>query len=119
MSRAKNSRIKRAHTVHEFTPEELVEFKRCAESPIYFCRNYVRVQHPKHGSIPLDLYSYQERMMDAYQENRFNIILSARQTGKCLADNTLINSITHPSSLFKRLVLLIFDKPLYKLMFER
>lgn len=118
MSRAKNARIKRAHTVHEFTPEELVEFKRCAESPIYFCRNYVRVQHPKRGSIPLDLYPYQERMMDAYQTNRFNIILSARQTGKCQNSSTRVSVITKTRNVFKRFLLLIFDKRLYNMVYE-
>ena len=117
MSRAKNSRIKRAHTVHEFTPEELVEFKRCAESPIYFCRNYVRVQHPKHGSIPLDLYPYQEHMMDAYQENRFNIILSARQTGKCSKSSTRVSIIQRSTNIVKRFLLLILDKRQYNMIY--
>lgn len=82
MGRARNTRLKKAHTEHEFTPEELVEFAKCAEDPVYFCKNYIRVQHPKRGAIPLELYPYQEKMMHMYMENRYTVVLSARQTGK-------------------------------------
>ena len=82
MGRAKNTRIKKAGAEHQFTPHELMEFKRCAEDPVYFCKNYVKVQHPKRGAIPLELYPYQEQMMYSYMEHRYTIVLSARQTGK-------------------------------------
>lgn len=82
MGRARNTRLKKAHTEHEFTPEELVEFALCAEDPVYFCKKYIRVQHPKRGAIPLELYPYQEKMMHMYIENRYTVVLSARQTGK-------------------------------------
>lgn len=82
MGRARNTRLKKAHTQHEFTPEELVEFARCARDPAYFCKNYIKVQHPKRGAIPLELYPYQEEMMKCYMNNRYSIVLSARQTGK-------------------------------------
>lgn len=82
MGRARNTRLKKAHAQHEFTPEEILEFKKCAEDPVYFCKNYIRVQHPKRGAIPLELYPYQEKMMHNYMEHRYSIVLSARQTGK-------------------------------------
>lgn len=82
MGRARNTRLKKAHTEHEFTPEELVEFALCSEDPVYFCKKYIRVQHPKRGAIPLELYPYQEKMMHMYIENRYTVVLSARQTGK-------------------------------------
>lgn len=82
MGRARNTRLKKAHAEHEFTAHELMEFKKCAEDPVYFCKTYVRVQHPKRGAIPLELYDYQEKMMHMYMESRYSIVLSARQTGK-------------------------------------
>lgn len=42
------------------------------------------IQHPTRGAIPFEMYSYQEDMMRAYQRNRFNIVLSSRQTGKSI-----------------------------------
>lgn len=42
------------------------------------------IQHPTRGAIPFEMYPYQEEMIRAFQQNRFNIILSARQTGKSI-----------------------------------
>lgn len=79
---AKNPRIKRSGVELEFTYEEILELKKCAEDPVYFIKKYVKIQHPKLGSIPFELYGYQERLVLSYKDNRFNIVLSARQTGK-------------------------------------
>jgi len=57
------------------------EIIRCGQDPVYFIRNYVKIQHPKRGLIPFDLYPYQEELIRAYQKNRFNVILKARQLG--------------------------------------
>lgn len=82
MGRKKNDRIKRAHEKTEYTVEQIQELQRCAEDVVYFCKKYVKVRHPVRGSIPFVLYPYQEKMMKLYQENRFSVVLSARQTGK-------------------------------------
>jgi len=84
MAGRRNDKIKRAGQVTEYTPEQAAELKKCMEDPIYFARTYVKIQHPKLGAIPFDLYDYQVDMMNAFQENRYNIILSARQTGKSI-----------------------------------
>ena len=77
-----NPNLKKAHTPTELTYEQIEEFKRCMVDPVYFIKKYVYVLHPKRGQIKFDLYDYQEDLVGAYQENRFNIVLSARQTGK-------------------------------------
>lgn len=82
MAGRKNPRIKKANEVTEYTPEQVLELKKCASDPVYFIKEYVMIQHPKRGAIPFKLYDYQIDMINAYQENRYNIILSARQTGK-------------------------------------
>lgn len=78
----RNPRLKKAGTVSEYTPEMISELRKCARDPAYFARNYVMIKHAKRGKIPFNLYPYQEEMLKMYQENRYNIILSARQTGK-------------------------------------
>lgn len=78
----RNPRLKKAGTVSEYTPEMIAELRRCARDPAYFARNYVMIKHAKRGKIKFNLYPYQEEMLKMYQDNRFNIILSARQTGK-------------------------------------
>lgn len=67
---------------HEYTPEQILEIKKCKSDPVYFARNYIMIKHAKRGKIKFDLYDYQENMLRSYFNNRFNIILSARQTGK-------------------------------------
>lgn len=82
MGRARNPNLKKANQQVEMTPEQVLEFKKCANDPIYFIRTYVMIQHPIRGAVPFELYPYQERLIKAYQENRFSVVLSARQTGK-------------------------------------
>lgn len=82
MARAKNPRLKKANQEMEYTYEQLSELRRCADDPIYFIENYVQIQHPVKGSIPFKLYDYQKNMITTYRDNRYTVVLSARQTGK-------------------------------------
>lgn len=75
-------KLKKAHAEVEYTAEMISEFKKCKDDPVYFCRNYVYIKHPIHGQIKFDLYDYQEEVLENYKDNRLNILLSARQTGK-------------------------------------
>lgn len=78
----RNPNIKRANTEIEFTPEQIMELKRCAQDPVYFIKRYVKTQHPVRGIVPLDLWDYQVDMVEAYRNHRYCVTLSARQTGK-------------------------------------
>lgn len=77
-----NPGLKKSNSLSEYTQEQIVELARCAKDPIYFIRNYIKIKHPKRGKISFNLYDYQEELIRMYMGNRFNIILSARQTGK-------------------------------------
>ena len=57
------------------------EIIRCGKDPHYFINTYVRIQHPVRGLIPFKMFDYQESMVSDYMENRFNVILKARQLG--------------------------------------
>ena len=82
MAGKKNPRVKSAGTQCEFTPDNIMELEKCRNDPVYFIKTYVQIQHPTRGAIPFDLYPYQEKMLRAYKDNRYVIVLSARQTGK-------------------------------------
>lgn len=82
MAGRKNPRLKRSNVPVEYTREMIVELQRCAMDPIYFIRNYVYIKHAKRGKIKFEMYDYQEEMVRKYHTRRFNIVLSARQTGK-------------------------------------
>ena len=84
MARKKNPKIKSAGIEEEYTFEQIKELKKCATDPVYFIRKYVIIQHPKAGSVPFDLYDYQEEMVEAFYSHRWITVLSARQTGKSI-----------------------------------
>lgn len=57
------------------------EYKKCAASPVYFMKHYVKIQHPIRGSIFFDLYPFQEQTLQDFADYKFNIILKSRQMG--------------------------------------
>ena len=57
------------------------EIVSSGKKPSYFVDNYCRITHPQRGLIPFKLYNYQKDLIDDFQDNRFNIILKARQLG--------------------------------------
>lgn len=80
----KNPQIKKAFATDEYTPQMVMEVARCAKDPIYFLRNYIKVQHPVKGTVKFDMYEYQERFVECMHNNRFTITLQPRQCGKTL-----------------------------------
>lgn len=84
--------VKKGHVLSEYTQKQLNELDLCTDSPLYFIENFIKVQHPIKGSVPLELYDYQRDMVNAYHSQRFCVALTARQMGKCLTPTT---SITH------------------------
>ena len=82
MAGHRNPGLKKPHQLSEYGREEIMELQRCSVDPIHFIKTYIKIKHPKHGKIPFNMYDYQEELVSMYMENRFNIILSARQTGK-------------------------------------
>lgn len=81
---AANEYLKAPNAQSEYTPELIQELARCRKDPVYFMRNYVFVQHPKHGRVPFDLYDYQEEMVECIHTNRHSIVLASRQVGKTI-----------------------------------
>ena len=77
-----NPNLKPSHAKTEVTYEQLEEYKKCLQDPVHFMKKYVYVTHPTRGRIKFDLYDYQEDLVRSYLDNRNNIVLSARQTGK-------------------------------------
>lgn len=57
------------------------EYKKCAEDSLYFIKKYVKITHQKRGTIPFNLFPFQENALKSFHDNKFNIILKARQMG--------------------------------------
>lgn len=77
-----NPLIKDDGVVQEYTEQELNEYIRCSQDPAYFCKTYLKIIHVDHGLVPFELYPYQDEMFKQFKDNRFNIVLAARQAGK-------------------------------------
>jgi hypothetical protein len=65
----------------EYESRIIDEYKRCHESFSYFCENYIKINHFRHGLINLKLYPFQQRLIDAYEGNQFVIGTKFRQGG--------------------------------------
>ncbi|RDJ35605.1 MAG: hypothetical protein DWQ19_12370 [Crenarchaeota archaeon] len=57
------------------------EIIKCANSFSYFCTKYAKIAHPTLGIIRLIPYKYQKRVIECYNEHRFNILSKFRQGG--------------------------------------
>ena len=57
------------------------QYVKCAQDPAYFMKKYCMIQHPIRGKIPFELYDFQEKSVNEFHQNRFNVILKARQLG--------------------------------------
>lgn len=77
-----NYTIKRPNQENEYTPQNIQDLRRCQQDPIYFIENFVMVQHPTKGTMPMKLYDYQRRMIESIHNNKDTIILASRQLGK-------------------------------------
>ena len=77
--------IKKAHAPQRYTLEEVKHLEACMDpvtGPLYFAKNFLKIQHPVRGSIPFEPFEYQERLIQAYHENKQCIAMLPRQMGK-------------------------------------
>ena len=77
-----NPNLKRANTVIQWTNEQVIEFLKCKENPVYFAKNYLKIVSLDHGLVPFNLYPFQEKLIQNFHKHRFNICKMPRQTGK-------------------------------------
>ena len=85
-----NPLLKREGVKIEFTEEQVSQYLKCSEDPVYFIENYVNIVHVDKGVIPFGMYDYQEEMVRTFNDNRFTIVKCPRQIGKCFYINTPI-----------------------------
>ena len=77
-----NPNLKKANVSTEFTKKQVSEYMKCAQDPVYFIREYIRIVSLDEGVIPFDMYDFQESMVEKFHQHRFNIAKLPRQSGK-------------------------------------
>ena len=68
-----NPLLKKANTKIEFTQEQIAEYIRCKDDPVYFAQNYVQIVTLDHGLQPFRTYDFQEKLINNFHNYRFNI----------------------------------------------
>ena len=77
-----NPNLKKANVSTQFTKKQVAEYMKCAQDPVYFIREYIRIVSLDEGVIPFDMYDFQESMVEKFHQHRFNIAKLPRQSGK-------------------------------------
>ena len=87
-----NPNLKKVNTPVEFTKENIIEFKKCEEDPIYFMENYMKIVSLDEGLVPFKMYDFQKHIVRTIHDNRFTICKLPRQSGK---STTTVSYLLH------------------------
>jgi hypothetical protein len=87
-----NPLLKKANTPIEFTQEQILEFVKCKDDPVYFANNYVKIVTLDHGLQTFKPYHFQKKLINNFHNYRFNICKMPRQTGK---STTVVSFLLH------------------------
>jgi hypothetical protein len=87
-----NPNLKKANVKVEFTQENIEEFIKCKDNPVYFAKNYIKIVSLDEGLVNFNLYPFQEKLINNFHNERFNICKMPRQTGK---STTVVSYLLH------------------------
>jgi len=87
-----NPLLKKANSRIEFTSDQIEEYIKCKDDPVYFAQNYVQIVTLDHGLQPFKTYEFQEKLINNFHNYRFNICKMPRQTGK---STTVVSYLLH------------------------
>ena len=77
-----NPNLKPVGVQQQFTPEQVKEYIKCANDPVYFVEKYVKIVAVDKGLVPFEMYDFQKELIDKLHHNRFVIGKLPRQVGK-------------------------------------
>ena len=87
-----NQNLKAAGVAQDFTKEQVEEYIKCSQDPVYFIKEYIKIVSLDEGLVPFDLWDFQEDIVDKVHNNRFVIAKLPRQTGK---STTMVSYLLH------------------------
>ena len=87
-----NPLLKKANVQIDFTKEQVEEFIKCKNDPVYFTKNYVKIVSLDEGLVPFKMWDFQTELIEKFHNNRFNIAKLPRQTGK---STTVVSYLLH------------------------
>ena len=93
-----NPNLKSIGHKHEFTEDQIKEYLKCQDDPIYFIENYCHIVTLDSGLQLFKLYECQKKKVDIIMNNRKVILMEGRQQGKtvtaaaCILHYTIFNA---------------------------
>ena len=87
-----NPLLKKAGVEQQFTKEQIDEFIKCRQDPVYFTKRYVQIVNVDEGLVPFNMWDFQEDLIRKFHKHRFNIAKLPRQTGK---STTVVSYLLH------------------------
>ena len=87
-----NPNLKKANVPVEFTKEQIQEYQKCMDDPVYFIQEYMKIVSLDEGLVPFKMYDFQRNMVKTFHDNRFTICKLPRQSGK---STTIIAYLLH------------------------
>ena len=87
-----NPLLKKANVDIQFTQDQVKEFIKCKDDPVYFANNYIKIVSVDEGLIPFEIYPFQEKLIKNFHSHRFNICKMPRQSGK---STTVVSYLLH------------------------
>lgn len=79
------------------TPEQMREYIKCMDDPLYFVDRYIKIIDVDEGVIEFHPYEYQKKMIKTFDKKRFTVVMAPRQCGK----TTAVSGFVVWSLLFK------------------
>ena len=100
-----NPNLKSVGQSVEWTEESVKEYRKCMEDPQHFIENYVKVIHVDKGLIRFDMYPYQKKMIDSFEDNPLEEITTyiREEVSKKLESNLSVLNIEERIELIKNM----------------
>jgi hypothetical protein len=93
-----NPNLKSIGYKHDFTEEQIRDYLKCKDDPIYFIENFCKIITLDRGLQPFKLYECQKRKVEIIVNERKVILMEGRQQGKtvtaaaCILHYTIFNA---------------------------
>lgn len=100
--------LRKAGLTFRMSAAEIDEYVKCKMDVHYFAEKYCWVKGEKGEPVKLKLRDYQQEILDNFFNNRFNILMASRQTGKCFSFNTLCEFNINNKAIYLRVGILYY-----------
>lgn len=77
-----NPALKAAGVPVQFTQEQVQEYIKCKDDPVYFIKNYCKIISLDRGLVPFELFEYQVKFIRKIHEENRVVSMQPRQMGK-------------------------------------